>query len=193
MESEVWLLHLGSLGVHQLDLLPGRVQGIPSEFRHHPFHFIDHKESALVKKQPAQHSAVRISECKWRFYMDFGFLRSSTSDCARPNKATDWVFLSYDGFNSYLFIIDEALRYAWVFLTKSKDPPLDIISAFFTMHGHRDGGGVCTDQGGVLASSSAFGDLLLREYQYTLEHTSADSPLQNGAVKIYNDKFGIRI
>jgi hypothetical protein len=164
MESEVWLLHLGSLGVHQLDLLPGRVWGIPSEFRHHPFHFIDHKESALVKKCPAQHSAVRTSECTRHFYMDFGFMRSSTSDYVRPNKATDWVVLSYDGFNSYLLIIDEALRYAWVFLAKSKDPPLDIICVFFSMHGHQDGGCVHTDQGGELVSSSVFGDLLLWEY-----------------------------
>jgi hypothetical protein len=54
MESEVWLLRLGSPGVHQLDLLPGRAQGIPSEFRHHPFHFINHKESASIKKRPAE-------------------------------------------------------------------------------------------------------------------------------------------
>jgi hypothetical protein len=164
MESEVWLLRLGSPGVHQLDLLPGHVWGIPSEFRHHPFHFIDHKESASVKKQPAQHSAVCTSECKQRFYMDFGLRRSSTSDYAGPNKATDRVVLSYDGFNSYLLIINEALHYAWVFLTKSKDPPLDIIRTFLTMYGHRDGGCVCTDQGGESASSSAFGDLLLQEY-----------------------------
>jgi hypothetical protein len=42
VESELWLLHLGLPGVHQLDLLLGRVTGIPSNFRYHPFHFIDH-------------------------------------------------------------------------------------------------------------------------------------------------------
>jgi hypothetical protein len=138
--------------------------GIPSEFRHHPFHFIDHKESASVNKCPAQHSAVCTSECTQCIYMDFGFMQSSTSDYVCPNKATDRVVLSYDDFNSYLLIIDEALHYAWVFLTKSKDPPLDIICAFFSMHGHQEGGCVRTDQGGELVSSSAFGDLLLREY-----------------------------
>ena len=132
IESEVWLLCLGSPGAHQLDLLPGHVRGIPSEFRHHPFHFIDHKESALVKKQPAQHSAVCTSECKQCFYMDFGFMRSSTSDYARPNKATDRLVLSYDGFNSYLLIIDEVLHYAWVFLTKSKKIPCWISFARFS-------------------------------------------------------------
>ena len=40
VESEVWLLHLGSPGVHQLDMLPGRVTGIPSDFKYHLLGFI---------------------------------------------------------------------------------------------------------------------------------------------------------
>jgi hypothetical protein len=32
VKSEVWLLCLGSPGVRQLDMLPGRVPGIPSVF-----------------------------------------------------------------------------------------------------------------------------------------------------------------
>ena len=78
VESEVWLLCLGSTGVHQLDMLPGRVTGIPSDFKYHPFHYIDHKEQASIKKRPAQSSAVRTSECKRRFYMNFGFMRAMT-------------------------------------------------------------------------------------------------------------------
>jgi hypothetical protein len=188
----VWLLRLGSPGVHQLDMLPGRVTGIPSDFKYHPFHYIDHKEQASIKKRPAQRSAVRTSECKHRFYMDFGFMRASTSDYARPNKSTDRVVSSYGGYTSYLLVVDEASRMAWVFLTKSKDPPIDIVRAFLTLRGHSDGGCVRTDQGGELASSGAFRDLLLREFSYSLEPTGADSPSQNGAVEIYNDKLGIR-
>ena len=71
VESEVWLLRLGTPGVRQLDMLPGRVTGIPTAFRYHPFHYIDHKEHASVKKRPAQFSAVRTLECKCHFYMDF--------------------------------------------------------------------------------------------------------------------------
>jgi hypothetical protein len=74
VESEVWLLCLGSPGVCQLDLLPGHVTVIPLDFRYHPFHYIDHKEQASLKKQPAQWSAVCTSECKQHFYMDFGFM-----------------------------------------------------------------------------------------------------------------------
>ncbi len=81
---------------------------------------------------------------------------------------------------------------AWVFLTKTKDPPIDLVRAFLTLHGHSDGGCVHTDQGGELASSGAFRDLLMREFSYSLEPTGADSPSQNGAVEIYNDKLGIR-
>ena len=119
-------------------------------------------------------------------------MRASTSDYARPNKSTDRVVSSYDGYTSYLLVIDEASRMAWVFLTKSKDPPIDIVRAFLTLHGHSDGGCVRTDQGGELASSGAFRDLLMREFSYSLEPTGADSPSQNGAVEIYNDKLGIR-
>ena len=192
VESEVWLLRLGSPGVRQLDLLPGSVTGIPTNFRYHPFHYIDHKEQASIKKIPAQPSSVRTTERKRRFYMDFGFMRASTTDYSRPNKSTDRVAQSYDGYTSYLLIIDEASRFAWVFLTKSKDPPLDIVRAFLRLHGHEDGGCIRTDQGGELASSYAFGDLLLTEFNYTLEPTGADSPSQNGAVEIYNGKLGIR-
>ena len=124
--------------------------------------------------------------------MDFGFMRASTSDYARPNWSMDRVVSSYDGYTSYLLVIDEASRMAWVFLTKSKDPPIDIVRAFLTLHGHSDGGCVRTDQGGELASSGEFWDLLMREFSYSLEPTGADSPSQNGAVEIYNDKLGIR-
>jgi hypothetical protein len=192
VESEVLLLRLGSPGVRQLDLLPGCITGIPSTFRYHRFHYIDYKEQALIKKLPAQPSLVCTSKQKCRFYMDFGFICASTTVYARPNKSTDWVVSSYNGYTSYLLVIDEASRYAWVFLTKSEDPPLDIVWAFLCLHSHSDGGCIRTDQGGELASSFAFGDLVLKEFGYTLEPMGADSPSQNGAVEIYNDKLGIR-
>jgi hypothetical protein len=142
VKSEVWLLCLGSPGVRQLDLLPGCVTGISLDFRYHPFHYLNHKEHASIKKQPAQQSAVCTLECKCCLYMDFGFMRLSTSDYACPNKSTDQVVSSYDGFTLYLLVIDEASRYTSVFLTKSKDPPVDIMCAFLTLHGHPDGGGI---------------------------------------------------
>ncbi len=72
--------------------------------------------------------------------MDFGFMRASTSDYSRCNKAKDRVVLSYDGFSAYLLIVDEASRYVWIFLTNSKSPPMDIVQEFLTQHAHDDGG-----------------------------------------------------
>ena len=116
--------------------------------------------------------------------MDFGFMRASTSDYSRRDRAKDRVVFSYDGFSSYLLIVDEASRYVWVFLTASKSPPIDIVKEFLTQHGHEDGGCIQTDQGGKLAWSSVFQDMLLRDFHYTLEPTGTDSPSQNGAVEI---------
>jgi hypothetical protein len=44
LESELWLLRLGSPGVTQLDLIPSNTTGTPAEFAYHPFCFIDFKE-----------------------------------------------------------------------------------------------------------------------------------------------------
>ena len=175
-ESEVWKLRLGSPGEQQLDLLPGNVTGIPPTFQYHPFRFIDWKEEARIQKQAAQRSAERTVECKRRFYMDFGFMRASTSNFSRPNKKDDCVVLSYNGFSSYLLIVDEASRFVWVFLTNSKAPPLDILDTFLSRFGHEKGGSIRTDQGGELARLFALSDLVLRSHKYVLEPTGADSP-----------------
>jgi hypothetical protein len=192
VESEVWLLCLGSPGVHQLDVLPGNVTGLPSVFEYHPFRFIDFKEQARIEKQAAQRSVVRTTDCRQRYYMDFGFMHASTLDYSHPQKGKDRVVCLYDGFTLYLLIVDEATQYVWVFLTASKEPPLAIVSKFLRHHGHEDRGSICTNQGGKLACSFEFQDLILQKFYYTLEPTGADSPSQNGPVEIYNDKFAVR-
>ena len=162
-------------------------------FEYHPFRYIDFKEQARTRKQAAQRLALCTTDCKRRYYMDYGFMRSSTSDYSRPQKGKDWVVRPYDGFTSYLLITDEALRYVWIFLTATKEPQLDIVSEFLRHHGHEDGGCVHTNLGGELAHSVAFQDFLLRTFHYTLEPTGVDSLSQNGAVEKYNDKFAVRV
>jgi len=191
-ESEVWMLRLGSPGEDQLDMLPGNVGGIPPSFHYHPFRFVDWKEEARIQKQAALRTAERTTETRRRFYMDFGFMRASTSNYSQPNKKSDRVVMSYDGYSAYLLVVDEASRYAWVFLTHSKTPPLDIIDTFLARFGHTRGGSIRTDQGGELARSFALSDMVLRSHKYVIEPTGADSPSQNGAVEIYNNKLAIR-
>ena len=74
------MLRLGSPGKDQLDLLPGKVTGIPPSFHCHPFQYIDWKEEARVKKQAAGKSAEQTTEQGRRFYMDFGFMHASSAD-----------------------------------------------------------------------------------------------------------------
>jgi hypothetical protein len=147
-ESELWMLRLGLPGEDQLDLLLGKVTGIPPGFQYHPFRFIDWKEEARVQKQAAGKTVERTLEVSRQFYMDFGFIRASSSDYTKPNKKIDRVVDSWDRYSSYLLIVDEASRYIWVFLTRSKEPPLDILDTFLDRFGHTNGGSIRSDQGG---------------------------------------------
>jgi hypothetical protein len=108
--------------------------------------------------------------------MDFGFMRASSSDYRKPNPKTDWVVQSWDGYLSYLLIVDEASCFMWIFLTKSKEPPLDIINSFLRKFGHEDGGSIHSDQGSELAKLPSLVDVVLREHNYVFEPTGADSP-----------------
>jgi hypothetical protein len=75
-------------------------------------------------------------------------MRASTSTFSQPAKKNGRVVLSYDGFSSYLLIIDKASQYAWVFLTNTKESPIDIINAFLTRFEHDHGSSIRGDQGG---------------------------------------------
>ncbi len=88
--------------------------------------------------------------------------------------------------------LDEASRFMWVFLTKSKEPPLDIINSFLRKFGHEEGGSISSDQGGDLAKSPALTNMVLRDHNYVFEPTGADSPSHNGGVETYNDKLAVR-
>jgi hypothetical protein len=126
------MLRLGFPGEQQLDLLPGNVTGILHGIHYHPFWFIDWKEEARIRKQASQQSAEQTTDATRRFYMDFGFMRASISIFSKPTKKADRVVLSYNGFSSFVLIVDEASRFAWVFMTSTKEPPLEIVDAFLS-------------------------------------------------------------
>jgi len=175
VELEVWLLRFGSPGEHQLDVLPSNVVGTPATFEYHPFCSIDFKEQAYIRKQAAGRTAERIPTCGAEFFMDFAFMCASTEDYKCPNKYTDWIVTSYDGYSSHPIIVDSASRRVWAFLTKSKEPPIDILRAFLKKFGI--GMGVIrTDQGGKLARSDSFCDTMLKEFGYVVKPMGADSP-----------------
>ena len=125
--------------------------------------------------------------------MDFGFIQASTSDYSKPNPKRDRVVKSFDGYSSYLLIVDEALRYVWVFLCQSKEPPIDYASAFLKTHGLDSGGVIRCDQGGELARSSEFRRAMYNRHRYLVEPTGADSPSQNGGAERVNGTLAVII
>ncbi len=100
--------------------------------------------------------------------------------------------MSYDGYSSHLVIVDGASPRVWVFLTGSKEPPLDILRSFMKRFASKTGL-VRTNQGGELARSGAFRQMMLGEFGYVVEPTGADSPSQNGGVEIYNNTLAVKV
>ena len=72
----------------------------------------------------------------------------------------------------------------------TKEPPINEMSAFLSTFGLQEGGVLRCDQGGELASSNEFCTCMLKDYKYKVEPTGADSPLQNGGVKRFNQTIG---
>ena len=80
VESKLWAARIGFCGEWQLDALPGKAEVIPNQFDYHHFRYTKQKEQARVRRQAAKRTAERainVGEC---FYMDFGFLLSSTEN-----------------------------------------------------------------------------------------------------------------
>jgi hypothetical protein len=102
----------------------------------------------------------------------------------------DGVIETYD-YTSYLLVVDELSKYSWIFLTKSKDPPIELTKLFLKEYAHAEGGKIrrC-DQGGELARSAEWRKMVLEDFQYYVEPTGADSPSQNGQVEKYNGTLG---
>jgi hypothetical protein len=101
-----------------------------------------------VKKQVASVDPEKASEPRMRFFMDFGFMRASHSDYPSPYLGSDCVIECFEGFSAHLIVVDKASHYVWIFLQKSKDPPVDLICDFLVLHGSTQGGIIGTDLGG---------------------------------------------
>ncbi len=153
---ELWAARLGHCKEWQLEILPAHGNGLSPKFKVHPMWFVDHKIQARLHKQPANKSAVKYWRPGQRYFVDLGFLCSSTSDYSHPNPATDQIVTFVDGFNCYLLVVDEFSRYAWVILCSSKEPPIDKMLAFLCVFGLAKGSVLCCNQGGELAKSELF-------------------------------------
>ena len=194
IEADLWQARLGHCSEWQLKVLPAAADGLPAEFTPHPFASYDHYNHARIRKMPAtkgKHPS-RATTKQQRFFMDFGFLRASNFDYSRPEKSTDRVITSFDGYSSYLIVVDEYTKFIWVFLCKTKEPPMILLHLFLDLFGSKAGGSIRCDQGGELAQSHEFvTQMILRKY--SVEPTGADNASQNKAVEKWNDVLGVTV
>ena len=106
------------------------------------------------------------------FSMDFGFVKG---------KVDNRLVRSHNGYSSYVLIIGHKTRYTWVFLTKNKRPPTEIITKFLQVYGLKDERVkiVRTNQGGELVNSKEFHSTIAA-CGYQCEITVAENSSQNG-------------
>ena len=115
------------------------------------------------------------------FQMDYGFVRGS----GYSTKDEDGRRItSLDGMNCYLIIIDRKTRRTWVFLQKSKTPPIETVRSFLQKNKCRTTGRLIirSDQGGELYKSDEFQKMADSE-GFILEPTAAKASFQNGMVE----------
>jgi hypothetical protein len=193
IEADLWQARLGHCSEWQLKVLPMSADGLPSRFHPHPFASYDHYNHARIRKRPAtrgKHPSRAVKK-RQRWFMDFGFLRASTTDYSRPDKTRDRVVTSFDGYNAYLIIVDEYTKFVWVYLCVSKDPPIDLIELHLDQFGTK-GIHIRCDQGGELAGCSEFITRMAAR-GHVVEPTGADSPNQNKQAEKWNDIFGVTV
>lgn len=194
IEFDLWQARLGHCSEWQLQVLPQMADGTPDKFAAHPFASYDAYNQARIRKMPplkGRHPS-RATDKSQRFFMDFGFMRASTSDYSRPDPKRDRVVTSFDGFNSYFLIVDEFTKYIWVFLCKSKEPPIEVAEHFLKVNGSSAGGVIRCDLGGELAKCNDFVTRMCKA-GYDVEPTGADSPDQNKGAEKWNDTLGVTV
>jgi len=122
------------------------------------------------------------------FGIDFGFMKGS-GYCKKDEEGR--TITSVDGYRSYFLIIDRKTRYTWIFLTKTKHPPVKIFEQFLKEHGHPTAHHrtIRCDKGGELWGSQVFRQVLVNA-GYIMEPTAPQAPYQNGKAERPNRTFG---
>ena len=191
LASELWLLRMGCPAMSTLQKTVHHSDGVEVDITPHPYHFSDIATDAKPRRSPATKDKIHpATEPGERFHMDFGFMRASSAEYKKV-RGKPRIVESYDGFTSYLIVMDAVSRKMWIFLNRSKEPPLEHVGAFLQREGLKDGPlrAIRTDQGGELARSEAFGKLVAT-HGYTIEPTGSDAPNQNGLAERPNQTLG---
>jgi dUTP pyrophosphatase len=146
------------------------------------------KEAEIIKETPIQGDAGQ------HFHIDFGFVRGreESYDISTDNlpRKKGKIVQSIDGHSCYVIVIDRVTRYTWIFLSKTKQPPVATIKQLLTkFKSDNPNRTVRTDQGGELGHSTEFSNMIA-ECGFTLEETGSDASSQNGMAERPNRTYG---
>lgn len=132
------------------------------------------KAQKVLKTTIPPYKQHRISQ---NLHMDYGFVQGSDwSKITNDGK----LVTSVDNYRSYLLVINRASRYIWIFLTKTKHPPVKQVEGLLSMwKGKYKQCTVTTDQGKELGESIEYQKMVQR-CGYILHKTGTDASGQNG-------------
>ena len=210
---ELWHQRTAHAGQTTLQYLHKHAKGVPS-LKGNPFHKCTscmqgklctkrsigtrnkkHQQVPVdtTQSEEAEHD-VPMGEPGQHFHMDFGFIRgrhdSYDIENERTAMKTGSIVTSIDGYKCYLIVVDRVTRYTWIFLAKTKHPPIEtvrqLLNKFKSDNPNRT---VRTDQGGELGHSSKF-STMVAECGFSLEETGPDASAQNGLAERPNRTFG---
>jgi hypothetical protein len=176
---ELWHQQLGHEAPRNLKHTQQVVYGIPNLSDAYPLFCCPFCDKAKLRKNHGGKKSTKEAFVPGTaFHMDLGFIQGPNNlkevlqEGAVPK---DTVLKSHDGFSSYLLIIDAATCYIWVFLLKSKDPPITIIGQFLTKHGMARQGTITTTPDGLFDKSMSFKKLCTNQgYQINTAEMSLD-------------------
>lgn len=170
LATELWHQRMGHVGLKKLQATAQCTKGMPNIGNFHPLFKCRACAIAKMSKTPKRKKEHQAQLPGERFHMDFGFVRGPKNLQALLNKrhmaehkvrhakSHHPIKTSHDGYSSYLLITNAASRHTWIFLTKTKEPPIVTLEVFLTQHGLKKDipKFIRTDQGGELARSTAF-------------------------------------
>jgi transposase InsO family protein len=164
---EQWHQRMGHISPKAMEQTQKHVLGIPKLPPVPSCFSCPFCDKAKLTKAPRNKKTTReILQPGVQFHMDCGFFSgpSNLQDVLHKGATPDTtIATSRDGYEGYLLIIDAASRYIWVFLLKSRHPPVDIIDKFLKQNGRKRKKGdiyISTTEGGLLDQSKSFLELI---------------------------------
>ena len=139
LATEMCHQRMGHIGLKKLQDTAKCTKRMSSVGQLHPLFKCRACAIAKMTKTPRQKIEQQASKPSERFHMDFGFVygqkflqtllqqRHTAKHKIRHAQSHHPIKTSHDGYASYLLITDAALHFTWIFLSKTKDPPIQVL------------------------------------------------------------------